>query len=399
MRIAIIGGGFSGMLAAYLLEKKGHKVTVYEKEEQIGGHCRTLVNKDLYVELGTVFSFSAHIKELLLELDISYSERFTYRNFVDEKYEKVEHLSHKEVSLMIEELARLEKLLSHYCPEAKCLNYGAFHEDLLLPLDDFLKYHHLTTISQVIAPHLSSYGFGQMNALQAYYAFNVFNLSTIYAFIRGEKLLFVDEGVSQVIFKLSQNISDIRYSAEVKGIAPSDNQVMIETDFENDFYDKVLITTKLPSGVIKEPLYDDIMKKIETHPYFTCAYEVKDKNIVTTYYKAHLGEKEKIQFFHTYKQKDKTILVAYAYGTMNAGLVNEITEDIKRTGIEVKHLITAKQWYIFPHLNLAHLTPTFYADIEALQSQGNIYFIGSLISKPSFSNLYESVKQFIEKIF
>ena len=45
MRVAIIGAGFSGMLAAYQLEKKGVHVTVYEKEEHIGGHCRTLVNE------------------------------------------------------------------------------------------------------------------------------------------------------------------------------------------------------------------------------------------------------------------------------------------------------------------------------------------------------------------
>ncbi|QQG44358.1 MAG: FAD-dependent oxidoreductase [Candidatus Roizmanbacteria bacterium] len=37
MQIAILGGGFTGLTAAYYLAKKGHKVTLFEKEEILGG--------------------------------------------------------------------------------------------------------------------------------------------------------------------------------------------------------------------------------------------------------------------------------------------------------------------------------------------------------------------------
>lgn len=37
MNIAIIGGGFTGLCAAYVLSKHGHAVTVYEKEPYLGG--------------------------------------------------------------------------------------------------------------------------------------------------------------------------------------------------------------------------------------------------------------------------------------------------------------------------------------------------------------------------
>jgi uncharacterized protein len=42
MRIAIIGGGASGMVTAYLLDKQGHDVTVFERQSMLGGHIRTL---------------------------------------------------------------------------------------------------------------------------------------------------------------------------------------------------------------------------------------------------------------------------------------------------------------------------------------------------------------------
>lgn len=42
MRIAIIGGGASGMVTAYLLDKQGHDVTVFERRSALGGHIQTL---------------------------------------------------------------------------------------------------------------------------------------------------------------------------------------------------------------------------------------------------------------------------------------------------------------------------------------------------------------------
>jgi uncharacterized protein len=42
MKIAIIGGGASGMVTAYLLDKQGHQVTVWERAAMLGGHIRTL---------------------------------------------------------------------------------------------------------------------------------------------------------------------------------------------------------------------------------------------------------------------------------------------------------------------------------------------------------------------
>ncbi|MDB9372022.1 FAD-dependent oxidoreductase [Nodularia sphaerocarpa] len=46
MKIAIIGGGASGIVTAYLLNKNGHEVTILEKEAILGGHIRTL-NKNV----------------------------------------------------------------------------------------------------------------------------------------------------------------------------------------------------------------------------------------------------------------------------------------------------------------------------------------------------------------
>ncbi|MBE9019943.1 FAD-dependent oxidoreductase [Chroococcidiopsidales cyanobacterium LEGE 13417] len=83
MRIAVIGGGASGMVTAYLLDKQGHHVTVFERQPILGGHIRTL-NKNVKpnqsdcneilesgaLEFPTVFhNFIALMQELGVELE------------------------------------------------------------------------------------------------------------------------------------------------------------------------------------------------------------------------------------------------------------------------------------------------------------------------------------------
>ncbi|XZN89385.1 MAG: FAD-dependent oxidoreductase [Microcoleus sp.] len=83
MRIAIVGGGASGMATAYWLDKQKHDVTVFEKQPILGGHIRTL-NKNVapnqseckeilengVLEFPTVFyNFATLMQELGVELE------------------------------------------------------------------------------------------------------------------------------------------------------------------------------------------------------------------------------------------------------------------------------------------------------------------------------------------
>lgn len=83
MRIAVIGSGASGMATAYLLDKQGHHITVFERQPVLGGHIRTL-NKNVQpnqsacnevlesgvLEFPTVFyNFIALMQDLEVDLE------------------------------------------------------------------------------------------------------------------------------------------------------------------------------------------------------------------------------------------------------------------------------------------------------------------------------------------
>jgi phytoene desaturase len=51
-KIAIIGAGFSGLSAACYLAKQGYAVTVYEKNEGLGGRARSYTEKEFFFDMG-----------------------------------------------------------------------------------------------------------------------------------------------------------------------------------------------------------------------------------------------------------------------------------------------------------------------------------------------------------
>ncbi|KAK4405919.1 Tuberculostearic acid methyltransferase UfaA1 [Sesamum angolense] len=51
-RVAVVGGGVSGLAAAYILAKDGAEVVVYEKDDTLGGHAKTVVVDGTSLDLG-----------------------------------------------------------------------------------------------------------------------------------------------------------------------------------------------------------------------------------------------------------------------------------------------------------------------------------------------------------
>jgi len=54
-RVAVVGAGLAGLLAASELRRRGHSVTVYEGSRQIAGLARSFVDAE-----GFTYDFGAH---------------------------------------------------------------------------------------------------------------------------------------------------------------------------------------------------------------------------------------------------------------------------------------------------------------------------------------------------
>ncbi|KAJ6430242.1 hypothetical protein OIU84_021617 [Salix udensis] len=62
MRVAVVGAGISGLVSAYVLAKAGVEVVLYEKDDYLGGHAKTVTFDGVDLDLGfMVFNRVSHI--------------------------------------------------------------------------------------------------------------------------------------------------------------------------------------------------------------------------------------------------------------------------------------------------------------------------------------------------
>lgn len=70
-QVTIIGAGFSGLLAAYELDRRGYEVTLYEKESRAGGLIRTLKTENGLVETAAhSFLATQEVRKLCADLGV-----------------------------------------------------------------------------------------------------------------------------------------------------------------------------------------------------------------------------------------------------------------------------------------------------------------------------------------
>lgn len=92
MEIAVIGGGLSGLATSAFLAKKGHQVTLLEKNATLGGRARALKDKGFLFDMGPSWYMMPEVIESIFQaLGTSTKKFFTlqelknkYRVFVDD---------------------------------------------------------------------------------------------------------------------------------------------------------------------------------------------------------------------------------------------------------------------------------------------------------------------------
>lgn len=78
MKIGVIGAGIAGLITAFELEKKGHEITVFERDEKIGGLAKSYALGEHFYDVGPhiVFSKDPEILEYMLSFDLNMWETF-----------------------------------------------------------------------------------------------------------------------------------------------------------------------------------------------------------------------------------------------------------------------------------------------------------------------------------
>ena len=307
MEIGIVGGGLTGLTAAYRLAKKDHEVTIYEKEEKLGGLARGF---EIGGEAGTLDRYYHHIFKtddaflnLIEDLGLSdslkwhrakmgfYADGSTYDFGTPISLLKFSPLSWPAkirfglATLYLQNLTDWQNL-----------------EDITV-VEWMKKYAGKETYDVIWGPLLKSKFGENYDRIPMSWMWGRIKQRESSTSLLGaeEELGYMEGGFQTLIDKLESVLNNqevkIETGKEVKGIRPDNGRIEVVTNSVKAKYDKVINTAAIPVFLkIAQGLPGEYRKRLSSIDYFGAMSLIFSlKNSISDYYWMNIGN-EKFPF-------------------------------------------------------------------------------------------------------
>jgi oxygen-dependent protoporphyrinogen oxidase len=289
-KIAILGAGISGLTTAFLLKKKGHKVTVFEKSHRTGGYIGTQYKDKYVVENGANGFLNNEPKtlDLINQLNL-HNELISAKQEAKIRYLLFDGKMRTAPSKLPEFLK--SDLLS-FGAKIKVINETWFPpapqtDTAKLSIYDFIKYHFGEEISEnIIRTALLGVFAGDAKLLSVSKAFPKFismeaeHKSLLKAFKNSiqkdgkSNLTSFKKGMQTLIDKLTSELgTDIELSREVIKIVKNENKFSITAQSDEDDqnfhkFDDIIVTLPAPeiSKLLGILLNENLLNQFPKYP-------------------------------------------------------------------------------------------------------------------------------------
>ena len=410
-RVAVIGGGLSGLVIAAGLQKKGYRnVTVFEKDNRLGGKLHTIWYKGKSYELGAVFGLPVqkHLKSLMKDFNIKTDGPNLSRVNYDIKGNKILQIQKEELGDFLNEVDRLPDVLEEYSSLDK-INIQHLEEPLMLPFSRWCDYHQFKVLKKVYMHYFTSYGLGDIDIVPALYVLRILNYETVMSFMEVPEFFTWKAGVSSLIEGLGHKVRNLRLGQNITKISLLKGHTLsIETELEELEFDRVVITAPLNqfSYLFNENQMKDFLSCIKYQDYNVYTFTVDKLPKGCGCVLDNLSTKKKGHIILWNSRWDsnnvENLLTVYAYNhpeDSRAAALQVIKSDLLELGIKNPRLNQFKSWKQCPYVDTDTLKKGFYEKMEAMQGKNNIFLAGEIMSTVSMENCIRYSNYLINKYF
>jgi oxygen-dependent protoporphyrinogen oxidase len=411
-KVAIIGGGLSGLVIAEGLQRKGYKnVTVFEKDNRVGGKLHTVWYKGKSYEFGALFSMPSqkHLKALMKRFNVKIDGPRLSRVNYDTNGNKIMQLPKEALGDFVKELDRLPDVLAEYNSLEK-INIDNIEASLMLSFSKWCDINQLRVLKEVYAHYFTSYGLGDIDAVPALYVLRILNYDNLMSFMELPEVCMWKQGVCSLIECLKQEIKDIRLEQNVTKISFLKNEKLcVHTDFEVLKFDQVVVTAPINQF---SNLYggDHEMKqflssiKYQNFNVYAFIVEKIPKGCGCVLENLSIKRRGHIIIWNSRWDScdGEELVMVYAYDNPENSKevsLKIIKSDLLKLGIHNPRLYQFKQWQQCPHVDTSALQKGFYMKMEEMQGENNIFLAGEIMSTVSMENCIRYSNYLINKYF
>lgn len=411
-RVAIIGGGLSGLVIAEGLHKKGYKnITVFEKENQVGGKLHSIYYKGKSYELGANFGLPSqnHLKKLMKRYNIKIDgPKLSHVNY-DISGNKIMQIPKESLDDFIEEVERLPDVLAGY-KSLDCINIHNLEPSIMLPFSQWCDLNGFIILKIVYAHHFTSYGLGNTEVVPALYVLRTLTYDNLMSFLELPEFCAWKDGVSTLIECIIQDIRDIRLGQGVTKITLStNNQVYVHTDFEVHEFERVIIAAPLNQfanfyemDIIMKQFLNAIKYQAFNVYAFVAENIPKGCGFVLENLSANRTGHVLIWNARWDSLGSESLIMAYAYNNpanTKAESLKIIERDLIKLGIQSPRLYQYKNWRQCPYVESNDLQNGFYEKMEAMQGKYNVFLAGEIMSMVTMDNCIQYSNYLVHKYF
>ena len=386
LRIGIVGGGISGLSAAYELTRIGYQVTVLERAADIGGMCSAIsIDGRSYDLGGHLVSNSYHtMRSLLQELGLPIvptGKAYFVSGDGDPQISSI--------------FRQFEQAYTHFRRTkneifAGLSTPGLSHGGaaLTMPASQWLRAHGAEELYELFAQMFAGAGYGFINEMDIPAVYFLKFIDAVDFLGDAMHSATVDGGLVALYRRLAEQAGDVRCGVEIERIERSACEARVVTKDETFSFDKIIIAMPLPAAL---PILDAtaeeqaLFSQIRTLDYYTTVCTVKNCPRRGLYFfSSHMNQRAlgKPQAYY-YPYDDTDICVFFSYGSAEidgAAIVEQIKATVAEMGGEMVAVNHQRDWSYFPHVSSQAMQQGYYPRLEALQGQQNCWYLGSIFN-------------------
>lgn len=387
-RIAIVGAGASGLTLARALEQRGHRVTVIERDAEVGGMCQTREFDGVRVDLGGHMIFPAsypHIVRLARELGEPLVPDHPDGFVSLDGGRTVPRPETAEVRAAKQRVARQLRVNGALQPAAQALDPA-----LALPIREWIAREGLEALWDWMGTVFVAAGYGYLeDEVPAGY------LAKSFAHTGDDGARFqLQNGFQPLWQRLAGTLGEVRTGCEVIGATRDADGVTLRlrgpTGTTTERFAELVIA-HAPQAALgwldADPEERDLYGRVRTLDYVSAFLHVEDLPVELRgrwcFLPEHCADARRRGHALAFVQPDpaRPVVAVIAYAPpAGVDALGLYAEDFARLGARLVRAHEYRAWRYFPHFGVADLRNGALDRLEALQGQRHTWQASTLAS-------------------
>ncbi len=413
-RIAIIGAGASGLTSAFHLKQLGYEnITVYEKEDRVGGKVYSYPHKNYVYELGAfwVTDGSHTIMELAdyygIEPVSEEADFFVLRdngktyNFEDNL---LKNYNFFKISWA---LLNFEWVRGKFGSDIAKVGNDNIHSDLYLPFETFIHKYHIEPLAYAFRPFWIGCGYGYYETTPAIYVLKLMVPSIVDSlaqmfnkanpFAGSEKnggLLRFPNGYMGLFERVAEDVPHLRLGSEVTRVERvfEDGRLVIKVtaNGQTEEFDKLIVSADLRAALQFLDVTDEeeaLFSQVSSYNLHIKLVEAEgiDQPLDSMIWFDEYGTIDTMGHMMTLVNRAAVPNVWFTaqlipWGTSSEEIDEWLIEDVSAAGGHVTDFVVEKPWDYFPYVGEEALRDGFYEKMKDLQGERGTYFVGGALN-------------------